>query len=85
MPNIAARAEPTASMTAPMSSIRSSIDGGLATGSDMPVPRLSNTISRENDASRVEKPGKAGSSHATSTWETKPGTRTRSIAPSPMT
>ena len=67
MPKIAARAEPTASITAPMSSIRSSIDGGLATGSDIPVPRLSNTINRENDASRVRNRASRGSSHATST------------------
>jgi hypothetical protein len=42
-------------MTARMSFIRSSIDGGSATGSDIPVPRLSNTINRENDASRLRK------------------------------
>ena len=51
----------------------------------MPVPRLSNTISRENDASRVRNRASRGSSHATSTWETNPGTRTRSIGPSPTT
>ena len=39
----------------------------------MPVPRLSNTISRENEASRVRNRASRGSSQATSTWETKPG------------
>ena len=85
MPSTAARSDPTASMTAPMSSIRSSIDGGPATGSDIPVPRLSKMINRENDASRVRKRASVGSSQATSTCETKPGTRTRSTGPSPST
>ena len=84
-PNTVARDEPAASITARMSSIRSSIVGGLVAGSDMPVPRLSNTINRENDARRVKKRARLGSSHATSTCETKPGTRTRSVGPSPST
>jgi hypothetical protein len=39
-------------MTARTSSIRVSIVGAPATRSDMPVPRLSKTISRENEARR---------------------------------
>ena len=66
IPNRVPRREPAASITARMSSIRWSIDGGLTTGSDMPVPRLSNTISRENDASRPRKWASRGSSQATS-------------------
>ena len=84
-PNTVARDEPAASITARMSSIRSSIVGGLEAGSDMPVPRLSNTINRENDASRVKNRARFGSSHATSTCDTKPGAITRSVGPSPST
>ena len=51
----------------------------------MPVPRLSNTINRENEASRVKKRARFGSSHATSTCDTKPGAITRSVGPSPST
>ena len=50
-PMSAARSEPTASMTARTSSIRSSIDGAPATGSETPVPRLSKSRTRANDAS----------------------------------
>ena len=72
-------------MTARMSSIRSSIVGTLVVGSDMPVPRLSKTINREKDARRIKKWARFGSSQATSTCETNPGTRTRSKGASPST
>ena len=49
VPNSAALRDPTASITARMSSVRSSIVGTFKTGSDRPVPRLSNKISRQND------------------------------------
>jgi hypothetical protein len=84
-PKMAARCEPTASITARMSSIRSCIVGALVAGSDMPVPRLSKTISRANDARRVRRWARFGSSQASSTWETNPGTSTRSIGASPST
>ena len=46
MPSSAARSEPTASITARTSSIRSSSEATPLTRSDRPVPRLSNRISR---------------------------------------
>ena len=49
---IAARSSPAASMTTRMSSTRCSSDGGPATGSDSPVPGLSNITSRQNEVSR---------------------------------
>ena len=47
----AARDEPTASITARMSSIRASRVGAPTTRSDIPVPRLSKMMRRENEAS----------------------------------
>jgi hypothetical protein len=49
-PKSAARREPAASITARTSSMRVSSVGAPSTGSDIPVPRLSNLISRENEA-----------------------------------
>ena len=53
-PRSAARSDPTASITARTSSIRCSSVGRRSSGtrSDRPVPRLSNRISRQNDANR---------------------------------
>ena len=53
-PNTAARSDSAASITARTSSIRSSSVGSedSATGSDSPVPRLSNRISLEKLARR---------------------------------
>ena len=51
-PSSAARSEPTASITARTSSIRSSSGATPWTRSDRPVPRLSNRISRPIPASR---------------------------------
>ncbi len=48
----AARSEPAASITATTSSICSSSVGARPSGSDSPVPRRSNMISRLNEASR---------------------------------
>ena len=50
-PISAARSEPTASMTARTSSIRSSSEGAPSTGSEMPVPRLSKRRTRAIEAS----------------------------------
>jgi hypothetical protein len=52
---IAALADPAASITATMSSARSSRVGTPGTRSDRPVPRLSNMISRPMAASRSRK------------------------------
>ena len=42
------------------------------TRSERPVPRLSNRIRRENEASRVRKRASVGSSQNTSMFETQP-------------
>ena len=75
-PSSAARSDPAASITARTSSIRSSSVGrrSSGTGSERPVPRLSKTIRRANDASRRRNRAYEGSSHITSTFETHPGT-----------
>src|SRR5213596_2960797 len=54
-PMTAARWDPTASMTARTSSIRTSSGESAGTASDMPVPRLSKTISRANEAMRSKR------------------------------
>ena len=84
-PNSAARSEPAASNTARTSSMRSSSGAGAATGSESPVPRLSNRISRENEASLSRNLAMRGSAHCRSRCETNPGTNTRSSGPSPTT
>ena len=43
------------------------------TGSESPIPRLSKTINRENDASRLKKRLTDGSSQYRSRCETQPG------------
>ena len=75
-PNTVARSEPTASITALTSSIRCSSVGSSrsGTGSDIPVPRLSKRMSREKEASRSKQWARLGSSHASSTCDTQPGT-----------
>ena len=87
MPMMAALLDPAASITATMSLTRSSSSGARSPGSrsDMPVPRLSKTISLEKDASRRRNRARAGSSHECSRWETNPGARTRSSGASPTT
>lgn len=85
MPRSAACSLPAASMTARMSSIRSSKVGQPQPRSERPVPRLSKKINRENDARRPSSPAKNGKSHDASTWEMKPGTYTKSKGPSPTT
>jgi hypothetical protein len=56
-----------------------------ASRSERPVPRLSNRIRREKDASRLKKSA-AGPSQATSSAEKiQPFTNTRSIGASPTT
>jgi hypothetical protein len=78
------RVEPTAPSTAFTSRIRSSNDSWSAdTGSDRPVPRLSNQINRLKDAILRNDCASAGSSHWCSQWEVKPATNTRSGGPAP--
>ena len=86
-PKSAVRSEPAASRTARTSSIRSSSVGNLSFGtrSESPVPRLSNRIRREKEASLPRNPAIPGSSHIASMFETQPGTYSRSMDPSPTT
>jgi hypothetical protein len=87
MPSSAARREPAASITARTSSMRCSSVGRLfsSTRSESPVPRLSNTMSREKRARRCRKFAKEGSVQNSSMLDTQPMTNTRSIGPSPIT
>ena len=84
-PYNAARAEPATAITARTSSIRSSIVGTPTTRSDMPVPRLSSRIRRENDARRRRYAAIAGSSQCVSRCPIAEGTKTKSCGPSPTT
>ena len=54
--------------------MRSSSVGAPTTGSDSPVPRLSNRIKRANEAMRSIMWTTGGISQMSSTCETKPGT-----------
>ena len=83
IPNSAARSAPAPSRTAVRSSIRCSSVWGPSIGSDSPVPGLSKEITRANLVSRRTARSIAGSSNPASRCETNPGTRTRSIGPSP--
>ena len=86
-PRTTVRSEPTASITARASSIRTSSDGSRSsdTRSESPTPRLSNTITRENDASFVKKRANRGSVHIFSMCVTQPITNRMSTGPSPNT
>ena len=72
-------------MTARTSSIRVSRLGAPLTRSDMPVPRLSNRMSRENEARRARDGANDGSFQISSICVTNGGTNTRSNGPSPTT
>ncbi len=62
------------------------LEGGAPrTGSDIPVPRRSNVIRRENDARRRNIRATDGSSHTCSTAQIHVGTQRRSTGPSPIT
>ena len=79
-----AREDPAASITAMMSSMCCSTAGTPGTRSDIPVPRLSKVITRQNLPSRSRKAANSGSSHITSRWEVKPWIPTMS-SPEPYT
>ena len=82
---MAARLLPAASITARTSSMRVSSDGTSFTMSDMPVPRLSNVISRPMLPRRSFRRRRPGTSQVISTCEAAPGTNTMSNGPSPDT
>jgi hypothetical protein len=77
--------QPAASITARTSSMRVSSVGAPVTRSDIPVPRLSNRISREKEASSVRNGAKEGRVQTSSTWVRKGGMNTKSKRPSPRT
>ena len=79
-----ARSEPAASITARTSSICSSSVGGLVDGSDIPLPRRSNTIRRPISARRAKKRTVVGTSHRCSSWDSQVGTYRMSSGPSPV-
>ena len=84
---IAARSDPTSSITHESSSTKDS-QGGRASsgsGSDAPVPRRSNRIRRTNDVRRRRKSSAAGSSQSVSNAPKLPEVRTRSLGPVPTT
>ena len=83
-PISAARSEPTASITARTSSMRSSSVPTCAR-SESPIPRLSNRITRANEPSRSMKRRYDGSSHLTWRFVNEPSTKTMSTGPSPTT
>ena len=85
VPQIAARSDPAASMTASTSSICSSSVGAPKSGSDSPDPRRSNVITRANWVRRFPNRSSVGSAHRYSTCEIQGGTQTRSMGPSPST
>ena len=84
-PKNAARCDPAASITARTSSMRVSRLGAPLTGSDIPVPRLSNRMSRMSEPRSCRKSTNPGIFHCSSMWVTKPGTNTRSNGPFPVT
>ena len=84
-PSSAARSEPTASITARTSSIRTSSDGAPLTRSDIPVPRLSNGSAGRTTRAAGVNAASDGICHASSTCETNGGMWTRSNGPSPST
>ena len=82
-PNSTTRSNPAASMTARMSSMRSSSVATSLIRSDIPVPRLSNTATRLNRPSPSRNRANSGRSHMASTWEIHPGTHTSRCSPAP--
>ena len=66
----AALSEPAASITARTSSIRVSRLGTPLTRSDIPVPRLSKRISRQNEEMRRKYAAMTGTVQASSTCDT---------------
>ena len=79
-----AREDPAASITAMMSAMCCSTAGTPGTRSDIPVPRLSKTITRRNVPSRSMNAANSGSSHITSRWDGRPWIATMS-SPEPYT
>ena len=83
----AGRSEPTVSRTAGMSAMNSSSVGSdeVGIGSESPVPRLSNMISRPNDARRSRSSASGGTSHCASRLPNHWSSRRMSGGPSPTT
>ena len=83
----AARSDPTVSSTAGMSAMNSSRVGSVEVGigSDRPVPRLSNMISRPNVARRSRRAASGGTSHWASRLPNHWSRSRMSGGPLPMT
>ena len=84
-PNRAARSDPTASSTAPMSSMSSSNEPSARMRSERPVPRRSKITSRAKAANFPRNVAYPGHHWFCSRWDRYPGAKTRSIGPSPCT
>lgn len=84
-PMIAASLLPASSMTARMSSIRSSSVAASVGRSDIPVPLLSNRISRQNELQSSIARADSRLSQDRSRCEIVPGAQTMSIGPLPVT
>jgi len=86
-PTSAARCEPTASITAPMSSFQASRFGTApnVSASELPQPRVSIQMLRLNPPSRSNTGISVGSSHSKSTGCAASRTTTKSSGPSPQT
>src|SRR3954464_15403774 len=84
---MAARSDPTESITHSSSSTNDSHGGSwaMSSGSDAPGPRGPKRISRENDASRRKNSSATGSSQSVSNAPQLPAVSTRSMGPSPTT
>ncbi len=84
---IAARSEPTSSITHSSSWTKDSHGGKASSGmrSEPPLPRRSNRISRTNEASLRRKSSAAGSSQSVSNAPKLPAVSTRSVGPEPTT
>jgi hypothetical protein len=83
-PITTARFEPAASSTARKSSARCCTVGMPTTGSDSPVPGLSNNRRRPIDASSRKKAVAYGSAHNRSRCEISPAPKMMSTGPSPI-
>jgi hypothetical protein len=82
-PSRAARSDPTASITARMSSILVSRSAMPLARSERPVPLLSNRITREKEASRLSVSAAGPSQADSKTDRIQPPTNTMSKGPSP--
>ena len=82
-PRSTACREPVASRTARRSSMRSSSEGSRLTGSERPVPRLSNSTTRPMSVRALNVPAVSGNRASARKGKVQPSTRTISTVPAP--